>query len=341
MLAAASQLVLRNIDDLQGKVLLVEPMADNLAMELLQQSAGLKLSCCSTDAGAVASWTHPAVTMYSDVSPQFSEIFDCVVIFYPKSKEQLAFTLAQLKNAIGSTTQVFVCGDNKGGIKSLANHAQKLGLAANKLDNAKHCLWFALHGNFHQLPASFAISFTITAADEQLTLHSLPGVFNHGKLDTGTALLLQHLPDISQGKVLDFACGCGVVGAMLKRKHPAIELFSSDISTLAVTATELTLAANGLSGTVIAADGLPALPKQFDAIVSNPPFHTGIKTDYSIVEAFIGQSAKRLSNNGSLTLVANSHLAYQELLQQAFNKVIIKAKANGFVIYYASQAKKG
>ncbi|MBU2115212.1 MAG: methyltransferase [Gammaproteobacteria bacterium] len=336
MLATASQLVLRNIDDLTGKVLLVEPLADNLATELQHLAPKLTLSCYSTDAAVATSWSQDKVTLYSDVSPVFSDSFDTVVLFYPKSKEQLAFTLAQLKPVLSATTAVFVTGDNKGGIKSLSSHAQKLGLNANKLDNAKHCLWFALHGDFQQLPQAKALSFDISAAAETLTLHSLPGVFNHGKLDIGTALLLDNLPDIGKGKVLDFACGCGVVGAMLKRKHPAIELFCSDISQLAVKATELTLAANGLSGTVIAADGLPAQPKQFDCIVSNPPFHTGIKTDYSIVESFIRDSAARLSSNGSLTLVANSHLAYLELLQQAFKKVSIVAKANGFTVYRAS-----
>ena len=336
MLATASQLVLRNIDDLSGKVLLVEPLADNLATELQHLAPKLTLSCYSTDAAVAASWSHDNVTLYRDVSPVFSDSFDTVVLFYPKSKEQLAFTLAQLQPVLSATTAVFVTGDNKGGIKSLSSHAQKLGLNANKLDNAKHCLWFALHGDFQQLPQAKAVSFNISAAGETLTLHSLPGVFNHGKLDVGTALLLDNLPDITKGKVLDFASGCGVVGAMLKRKHPAIELFCSDISQLAVKATELTLAANRVTGTVSAADGLPAQPKQFDCIVSNPPFHTGIKTDYSIVESFIRDSAARLSSNGSLTLVANSHLAYLELLQQAFKKVSIVAKANAFTVYRAS-----
>lgn len=337
MLANASQLVLRNIADLSGKVLLAEPMADNLAAELLHLAPQLQLSCYSTDAAVAACWQQPAVTLYNSAEPAFNDSFDTIVIFYPKSKEQLAYTLSQLKPAIKSTTAVFVTGDNKGGIKSLGSHAQKLGLGANKLDNAKHCLWFSLFGDFAALPKIADSHFSITAAGEQLRLHSLPGVFNHGKLDLGTALLLDNLPVISQGKVLDFACGCGVIGAVLKRKHPQIELFSSDISALAVKATELTLAANKLSGTVIAADGLPEFPKQFDYIVSNPPFHTGIKTDYSIVEAFIAQSATRLSSQGNLTIVANSHLAYQELLQNSFKQVSVIAKANGFVIYRASQ----
>jgi 16S rRNA (guanine1207-N2)-methyltransferase len=337
MLATASQLVLRNIGDIKGKVLVVEPLADSLATEMMHAAPTLALSCYSTDAAAAACWTHAGVTLHHDVSPQFDAPFDTVVLFYPKSKEQLAFTLAQLKNAITSSTAVFVTGDNKGGIKSLASHAQKLGLNAHKLDNAKHCLWFSLYGDFQQLQPPKAVSFSINAAGEQLTLHSLPGVFNHGKLDIGTALLLENLPDIGQGKVLDFACGCGVIGAILKRKNPKIELFCSDISSLAVKATELTLAANKLNGIVVAADGIPEVPKQFDCIVSNPPFHTGIKTDYSIVETFISQSAARLSNNGSLTIVANAHLAYQEVLQQSFKTVTVKAKANGFVIYRATK----
>lgn len=336
MLSTPSQLVLRNIADLNGKVLFVEPMADQLASEVQHLASDLQLSCYTTDAAVANSWSHSACALFHTVAPQFSQTFDTVVLFYPKSKEQLAFTLGQIKTAINSATQVFVVGDNKGGIKSLVNHAEKLGLAANKLDNAKHCLWFSLHGDFSALKSSTALTFSINVAGEQLNLHSLPGVFNHGKLDVGTALLLENLPNLTQGKVLDFACGCGVIGAMLKRKHPAIELFSSDISSLAVSATEMTLKANGLTGVAMAADGLPETPKQFDCIISNPPFHTGIKTDYNIVESFITESARRLNPKGSLTLVANSHLKYQELLQQAFKEVSIMAKANGFVVYHAT-----
>ncbi|WP_449360593.1 methyltransferase [Alishewanella longhuensis] len=67
--------------------------------------------------------------------------------------------------------------------------------------------------------------------------------------------------------------------------------------------------------------------------MSNPPFHTGIKTDYSISEAFIAQSASGLQKGGTLTLVANNHLAYLQLLEQAFGSVKVLAKAHGFVVY--------
>ena len=337
MLANTSQLIIRNIDDLKGNVLIVEPVSDELAQQLKLQAPQLRLSCYTTDQAAASKWQHSDIALYFDVSPAFNQIFDTIVLYYPKSKEQLAFTLSQLKPAISADTVVYVVGDNKGGIKSLSSHAAKLGLAANKLDNAKHCLWFSLHGDFSALSSKQATGFNVSSGDIHFTAYSLPGVFNHGKLDIGTALLLQHLPTLTNGKVLDFACGSGVIGAMLKLKQPGIELYCSDISALAVASAQITLKHNNLTGLVIAADGLPAKPAQFDAIVSNPPFHTGIKTDYSIVEEFIRQSALRLSAKGSLTIVANSHLEYLELLQASFKNVQIKAKANGFIVYQATK----
>ncbi|WNO61528.1 class I SAM-dependent methyltransferase [Rheinheimera sp. MMS21-TC3] len=335
MLANSSQLVLRNIDDLKGSVLIVEPVADELGSQLVANAENITLSCFTTDKAVATLWQQPSIELIFDIAPQFSQPFDSIVIFYPKSKEQLAYTLSQLKTAFSADSQVFVVGDNKGGIKSLANHALKLGLTANKLDNAKHCLWFMLHGDLANLKDTHVISFTIDVLNTTLTLYSLPGVFNHGKLDNGTALLLANLPNVNQGNVLDFACGNGVVGAVLKRTKPNINLFCSDISTLATDATKLTLAKNQLSATVITADGIPEIPEHFAAIVSNPPFHTGIKTNYAIVEKFIQQSAQRLVNKGSLTIVANNHLEYLPILQQHFKQVDIKAKANGFTIFHA------
>lgn len=335
MLANTSQLIMRNLADLTGKVLFVEPEADQLARQLPNLA---KLSCYTTDAAVQNQWQQAGATVYFAATPNFTEQFDTVVLFYPKSKEQLVGTLQLLHGALTNDANIYLVGDNKGGIKSLVNHAEKLGLHAHKLDNAKHCLWFSLSGDLAKLPKRTFSHFSLTLNNQQLNVCSLPGVFNHGKLDVGTALLLQHLSHIIDGRVLDFACGAGIIGAFLKQQAAAIELYCSDISMLAVEATKATLAANKLNGIVVAADGLPAEPASFKHIVSNPPFHTGIKTDYSISEAFITQSVSRLQKGGTLTLVANNHLAYQQLLEQAFGQVKILAKANGFVVYQTVKA---
>lgn len=335
MLTNTSQLIMRNLADLNGKVLFVEPEADQLARQLPALNT---VSCFTTDAAVKTQWQQAGATVYFSTQPHFTEQFDTVVVFYPKSKEQLTGTLSLIHSALTPEANIYVVGDNKGGIKSLVAHAEKLGLHAHKLDNAKHCLWFSLTGDLStQLPSAFS-TFSLIFTQQSLTICSLPGVFNHGKLDKGTALLMQHLGHIHDGKVLDFACGAGIIGAFLKQKAPKIDLYCSDISALAVAATTATLQANNLVGKVIAADGLPTEPSLFKHIVSNPPFHTGIKTDYSISETFISQSVQRLQSGGSLTLVANNHLAYQTLLEQAFGKVTILAKAHGFIIYQAIKA---
>ena len=343
MLSPQSQLILRNLADLSGKVLLVEPMMDDIVRELTQANSELEVFGYTSDKRVADHWqaisTAPCL-FAADMT--FTTQFDSVVIYYPKSKDQLAYTLAQLAPVLTVDTTVYLVGDNKGGIKSLANHAVKLGLTAHKLDNAKHCLWFALN-DLHSKPLplikmqQFSCQLPATVGVTQLNFCSLPGVFNFGKLDSGTALLLEHLSHIQQGKVLDFACGAGIVGAVLLKRQPALTLYCSDVSALAVASTQATLALNQLNATVIAADGLAIQTPLFDHIVSNPPFHTGLKTDYSTAQQFIDESKAKLASKGTLTIVANAHLPYAEWLKAAFGNVKELARKQGFVVYFCQK----
>ena len=340
MIFPQSQLLLRNLNDLQGKVLLVEPMADDLAQEL--HAAGVDFSVYCTDA-AVAKAFSRANACYFAARLEATDKFDTVVLFYPKSKEQLAYMLAELSAVLNANSQIYLVGDNKGGIKSLVAHAAKFGLHAHKLDNAKHCLWFALTGLVDKpLPKQdfgrFKLSTKVAAVSQDLEFCSLPGVFNHGELDAGTALLLQQLGHVQSGKVLDFACGAGIIGALLKLQHPAIELFATDICALATASATATLALNKLQGQVRCQDGLSSDLPKFQHIVSNPPFHTGLKTDLSVAELFISQCKQHLQTGGTLTLVANAHLPYAQWLQSAFGNVKELARQQGFVVYQSKFA---
>ena len=340
MLTPPSQLLLRNINDLTGKVLLVEPMADDLARELAQASPELQLFCYTTDKTVANSWqAQSEAACFFSVALQTEEVFDTVVIFYPKSKEQLSFSLSQLTANITAKTEVYLVGDNKGGIKSLTGHAEKLGLTAHKLDNAKHCLWFALNGLTDKPQPTVAMQqFSAKTADCSIKFCSLPGVFNHGKLDIGTAILLEHVAHIHQGTVLDFACGAGIVGSYLLQQQPALKMYCSDVSALAVDSSKATFALNQQSATVLAADGMPNGTPLFDHIISNPPFHTGIKTDYSVAQKFIDDSKGKLKSGGSLTIVANAHLPYAEWLKTTFGNVKELARRQGFVVYMSRKS---
>ncbi|MDP4534888.1 methyltransferase [Alkalimonas collagenimarina] len=339
MLTTASQMLLRNLADLKGNTLLVEPPLDPLASQLPKSDSERQFSVFTSQTSVAANWQGARVSCSFGIKADFSQPFQTAVLFYPKSKEQFHFMLQQVSPVLADDCDIFVVGDNKSGIKTLSKQAATLGMSAHKLDNARHALWFLLAGKRPTGTPSIS-EFSLEIQGQPLQICSMPGVFNHGALDPGTALLLQQFTSPLSGSVLDFACGCGVIGAWLKQNNPSIELIASDVSALAVAATEATLAANQLTGTVIAADGLPTSPAVFDHMVTNPPFHTGLKTDYSIAEAFIRDCPKRIKTGGSLTLVANTHLPYKGWLEASFGHCTILAKSNGFTVYQCIQRKK-
>ncbi len=173
-------------------------------------------------------------------------------------------------------------------------------------------------------PEDYLQQWTLPSAAGEIHLQSLPGAFAHGRLDKGTALLLDYMQNADhrqlriKGKVLDFGCGAGVIGIYLKRRYPDIELDMLDSSALALESTRLSLARNGCVAQVTASDGLDAAKGRYDWIISNPPFHKGVTTDFDIARRFISTAPAKLGNRGRMLLVCNRHLPYEAWLTEAF-----------------------
>ena len=115
---------------------------------------------------------------------------------------------------------------------------------------------------------------------------------------------------------------------------PNTQLSLLDVSALAIASAKKTLALNHLTGNVFPSDGLSETNKEkFEHIVSNPPFHQGIKTHYAATETFLKEIKKQIQPKGTLTIVANSFLRYSEIMTQAITPPKIRAKAKGFTVY--------
>ncbi len=123
---------------------------------------------------------------------------------------------------------------------------------------------------------ALAQRYSLPLADGELRVVSLPGCSAMAAWIAAALLLLGQLQALPGGHLLDFGCGAGVLGAALKRRYPASRLTLLDVDAFAVESSRLTLAANGLDGEVIAADGIDGAPRELAAIVSNPPFHQGV-----------------------------------------------------------------
>jgi 16S rRNA (guanine1207-N2)-methyltransferase len=262
--------------------------------------------------------------------------FAAAVLFLPKSRELTDYLLQALAARLAGG-ELFLVGEKRAGIERASKQLAAFG-RPRKLDSARHCqLWQV---TVEQAPAqpdlqALAQHFSLELEDGPLHVVSLPGVFSHGRLDRGTALLLKHLDQLPTGHLLDFGCGAGALGALLQRRYPASRVTLLDVDAFAIASSRLTLASNGLHAEVLAGDGIHAAPLGLAAILSNPPFHQGVHTSYAATEQLLREAAQHLLPRGEIRLVANSFLRYPPLIEQHLGPCQKLESADGFNIYRA------
>ncbi len=335
---APSQIAQRQIDYFSGKhVLIAGEVEDRFALELADACLSVTVFYSNYHHYLELN-SNPKVT--SVFGAEFNEPTeaDMVLLYWPKAKAEAEFLLAMLMAKLGPGTEIVVVGENRSGIKSIEKMFQPYG-RINKYDSARRCSFY--WGQCQQATQPFHIkdwfkSYPLSINGRTITIKSLPGVFSHGQLDQGTRLLLETIPSQPlSGKVLDFGCGAGVIGCVLKQTYPDIDIELCDINAYALLSTQETLLANGLEGKVFASDIYSNISDNYQAIVSNPPFHSGLDTNYTAAETLLGQAPEHLSANGELLIVANSFLKYQPILENAFGHYEVLNKTSKFTIYHS------
>ncbi len=142
-----------------------------------------------------------------------------------------------------------------------------------------------------------------------------PGVFSADHIDPGSALLATHLPATLHGNVADLGAGWGFLSDAVLRRCPKVEridLFEADARALACARLNLTNHRRDIH--YHWHDVREGLAETYDAIVMNPPFHTGQAADVDLGRAFLKTAAAALKRGGKLYLVANRQLAYEAVL---------------------------
>lgn len=344
----SGQLIWRNHQRLNKEepLLLVAPPADDLAARLALEGFGpqaLCLSCAAQqrmDAAGVKSTFGLAAP---DAAP-----YTAMVLFQPREKALLDMLLKFCGSLLDPAGELWLVGENRAGIKSAGKRLGDHFARSAKLDSARHCTLFTARAPRANRPFSLddhLQAWPLAVADRSLTVLSLPGVFAHGRLDAGTRLLLHALTgperEISvSGRVLDFACGSGAIGLALVAAFPDAELTLLDDSALALESARRTFAVNGFEARPIASDGLSSLLRNgktpFDWIVSNPPFHAGVRQEAGIARRFLADCPALMRPRGRLCLVANAHLPYGRWLPELFDHVKVLAADREYNVWLAS-----
>jgi len=133
--------------------------------------------------------------------------------------------------------------------------------------------------------------------DHAFMFTSNSGVFSPGHVDTGTDLLIRHVPH-PQGSLLDLACGYGVIGIVLGKAY-SLSVTMADVSPRALRCAEINCKANDVKANILTSDCFEKISDKFDAITLNPPIHAGKNVVYRMME----EASAHLNPCGALYVV--------------------------------------
>lgn len=148
------------------------------------------------------------------------------------------------------------------------------------------------------------------------------GIFSSEHIDPGSQFLAEHLPAHLHGRVADLGAGWGfLTDAALRRCRniEQVDLFEADARALDCARSNLARW-NGMGENPARHlsyhwhDVTCGIPGSYDAIVMNPPFHSGQAMDVDLGRTFLTTAAAALTRGGKLFLVANRQLPYESLL---------------------------
>jgi 16S rRNA (guanine1207-N2)-methyltransferase len=269
---------------------------------------------------------------------------DAILLTLPREKPRLRMLAQWAASCLPPEGVLWIAGENHAGIKSCARQVEDLFAQVLKRDSARHCGLFEARSPTPGTrfdPDAWRETWSLQRPEGILAIHSWPGVFNHGALDAGTALLLDHLPDIGPGeRILDFACGAGVIGTAALQRQPECLVTLCDANALALRATRATLAANDLQAEVIASDGLTEITGRYNLVLSNPPWHERHVEQKDLGMGLLEGIREHLAPAGRVVLVTNRHLPWPAWLERVFGAYQLLADAHGYRVLSAVEPRR-
>jgi 16S rRNA G1207 methylase RsmC len=158
--------------------------------------------------------------------------------------------------------------------------------------------------------ASDRVELEWSLPDGPLRLVTDAGVFGHGRVDSGTKLLLLKVsPPPPTGDLLDLGCGTGAIALTMARRAPAATVWAIDVNSRARALCEENAARNGLPNVRVVEPGGVPRDVRFGAIWSNPPIRIGKAALHDLLLTWLA----RLAPGAAAHLVVQKHLGADSL----------------------------
>lgn len=259
---------------------------------------------------------------YADA--HFDAVFVHILPF--PSRALLERLLREAGRLLKPDAMLYVGGPRDKGIVSVGKYMEELFGSAGSAQYAKGCrVITAVRPAQWQSDSAASQSdlVEIELRGQRLELELRDGVFARGGLDDGSIMLAEAMELANSQQILDLGCGGGLIGMLAARLAPQAQVTLVDSNLAAVELARANLARNQISNAqVLVSDVTSALSDQrFDTIVTNPPFHQGRMQTTDTAMRFFQESAQLLTPQGTLYIVCNRFLPYEQALQGIFTSV--------------------
>ena len=310
----------------------IESLKDKQLL-LLNPPTNIDLSLFSNSHTKVQQSFFPAYTKLVErglsVAPVFSEkkLLEVCVVHCTRSKMGTLNLIYQAIKLLEPRGLVIIDGMKTAGIESIL---KELLIPFNQLRNISKyhgkLIWFnkpAVEPNIEKW-----VSTPNILEGGYITF---PGVFSSKGIDRGSLILAQSIPQLS-GKIADFGSGWGFLSKHVL-ESPAvssIDLIEADYSSVVASKENIQDSrANFIWGDVNSFSGGP-----YDTIISNPPFHISRNANPELGISFIKAAKLLLKPSGSLWIVANRELPYENIMKDSFKETEKIITRDGFKVLF-------
>lgn len=268
------------------------------------------------------------------ISPRAEDTgFDMALVLAGRHRGQNELRIAEAIERTAPGGLIAVAGGKEDGIDSLRKRINALAPLEGHLP--KHhgvAFWFRRTGT--------EATATLRASNPDLVVEggfkTAPGMFSFDRVDAGSGLLAASLPGDLKGSIADFCAGWGYLAAEVlqhSQSLTALDLYEADFEALEAARLNVHGAVEpGFFWIDLLAE---TVERRYDAIVMNPPFHSGRAADPGIGAGMIRAASKALKPGGRLFMVANRQLPYEAVLASTFASHAEIARDGMFKVFSA------
>jgi len=144
----------------------------------------------------------------------------------------------------------------------------------------------------------------------EITVVTSGGIFSPDRLDSGTAVLLEHLDHVPpSGNILDIGCGWGPITLAVAARSPKATVWAIDVNERSMRLTRENAERLGLENVKVCRPEEVPADLTFDGIWSNPPIRVGKDELHSILQTWL----PRLALGAEAYLVVQKNLGADSL----------------------------